>query len=196
MSVDKIRKPTRSGLAALGLQRLLVAVGAIGLALVGLLFASRAGPLALYNITPSEPRGWYLRTAGEPVVGKLVAFRPPAEADRYLRSHGDSAPTILKTVVATERADVCTLGGVLRIEGRPRASIADRDDKGGPLPHWQGCRRLNSQELFVFSDRVPNSFDSRYYGPIRRDQVVGVFRPLWTEPDRPASPRPHSYGPR
>jgi len=32
--------------------------------------------------------------------------------------------------------------------------------------------------LFVFSARVPNSFDSRYYGPVRRSDVMGSYRRL------------------
>ena len=37
----------------------------------------------------------------------------------------------------------------------------------------------------MFSNRIPNSFDSRYYGPVRREAIVGVFRPIMTRIDRP-----------
>jgi type IV secretory pathway protease TraF len=33
-------------------------------------------------------------------------------------------------------------------------------------------------ELFVFSDRVPNSLDSRYFGPVSTRQVLGVYTRL------------------
>ena len=46
------------------------------------------------------------------------------------------------------------------------------------LPRWNGCRRLHNGEVFVFSDRIPNSFDSRYFGPVNRAEIVGVFRPV------------------
>jgi type IV secretory pathway protease TraF len=29
--------------------------------------------------------------------------------------------------------------------------------------------------------RLPNSFDGRYYGPVRETDVVGMFRPVWTD---------------
>jgi type IV secretory pathway protease TraF len=69
--------------------------------------------------------------------------------------------------------------GRLRINGRDRAPIAVRDSCGVTLPRWTGCRRLGTSELFVFSDRVPNSFDSRYFGPIDRTSVVGVYKPVF-----------------
>ena len=37
-------------------------------------------------------------------------------------------------------------------------------------------------ELFTFADHVPNSFDGRYYGPIERACVVGVYRMIWRNP--------------
>ena len=71
---------------------------------------------------------------------------------------------------------VCTIGQRLVINGQARAPIAIRDSAGDLLPQWKGCRRLGSDELFVFSDRIPNSFDSRYYGPVHRSEVIGVYR--------------------
>jgi len=45
------------------------------------------------------------------------------------------------------------------------------------LPIWQDCRRLAADELFI-----PTSFDGRYYGPIERARVVGVYRMIWRNP--------------
>jgi type IV secretory pathway protease TraF len=82
-------------------------------------------------------------------------------------------------VAAGPGDEVCTVTGRLRIDGRDRAPIAVRDSFGLTLPRWSGCRRLGPDELFVFSDRVPNSFDSRYFGPVNRSTVVGVYRPFF-----------------
>jgi type IV secretory pathway protease TraF len=40
---------------------------------------------------------------------------------------------------------------------------------------------MASDEYFVFSDRVANSFDSRYFGPISKAAIIGVYRPLITD---------------
>jgi type IV secretory pathway protease TraF len=71
------------------------------------------------------------------------------------------------------------------INGVWRAPVLAHDSESRPLPRWRACRRLDAGEFFVFSNRIPNSFDSRYYGPVRREAIVGVFRPIMTRTDRP-----------
>jgi type IV secretory pathway protease TraF len=48
---------------------------------------------------------------------------------------------------------------------------------GRVLPTWRGCRVLHDGEFFVIGD-TPDSFDSRYFGVVRADQIEGVWRPL------------------
>ena len=55
----------------------------------------------------------------------------------------------------------------LRVRGRDRAGL--------PLPEWSGCRRLDTGELFLLGD-TETSFDSRYFGPVRVEQLQGVYR--------------------
>ena len=50
----------------------------------------------------------------------------------------------------------------------------------GPLPRWQGCRRLGADELFLIATDSAASFDSRYFGPVTRDRVIGRALPVWT----------------
>jgi len=50
------------------------------------------------------------------------------------------------------------------------------DIQGSLLPIWPDRRVLNADEFFVFSGRIPNSFDSRCYGPIQRTQIDAVTR--------------------
>jgi type IV secretory pathway protease TraF len=48
------------------------------------------------------------------------------------------------------------------------------------LPHPISRRYLVPPgELWLVSTRVPNSWDSRYLGPIPLSQVRAVARPLW-----------------
>lgn len=166
-------------LAAAGRHRLPIwLLGLAAGAVAGAIFIHH--PHVLLNTTPSEPPGLYVRSAAPPAVGQLVVFHAPAEAKRYINSaipslrHG----TVLKAVAAGEGDRVCTTSGRLVINGRDRAAIAQTDHQGRTLPHWVACRVLAPEELFVFSDRVANSFDSRYFGPVRRDQLVGVYRQL------------------
>ncbi|MDH3770929.1 MAG: S26 family signal peptidase [Nitrospirota bacterium] len=44
---------------------------------------------------------------------------------------------------------------------------------------WTACQVLGADRYFAFSDWVPNSFDSRYFGPVDADEITGVYRPLF-----------------
>lgn len=161
-----------------------LATGAAGLlaALPLLCAAHQHRGLLRVNETPSEPPGVYLRASHDPIgVGSIIAFLAPPPAFPYAdRRAGYLHQTpILKVVAAAGGDHVCTVGGVLAINGVRRAPVQTRDSQGFALPHWTACRRLAPDELFVFSDRVPNSFDSRYYGPVRLSRAQ-AYRPLLT----------------
>lgn len=154
---------------------LAAASGALLLAIV-----TPGAPQVLINHTASEPLGAYWRTGATPSVGALVAFAAPPAAFPY--ADGRLAylhrEPMLKAVAAGPGDTVCAAGAVLTINAIVRAPIAERDGRGRALPRWRGCRRLDPGEVFVFSNRVPNSFDSRYFGPIPARSVIGVYRAL------------------
>jgi conjugative transfer signal peptidase TraF len=151
------------------------------------LTAAAPQPSVLWNGTASEPVGLYIRTASPPAAGRIIAFRAPAPAFPYAddRMGYLHRLTILKEIAAGQGDVVCTRSGVLTINGRWRAPVFERDPRGRLLPQWRGCRVLAKDEFFVFSDRIPNSFDSRYYGPVMRAQIMGVFQPLATSQNLP-----------
>ena len=154
----------------------LLALGSIA----ALAIASVYGPWVLWNRTDSEPIGVYARTLQRPEIGRLIAFQAPPAAFPYAdgrMSYLRRVP-ILKQVIAAEGDLVCARGGQLVVNGRALAPVYARDPRGRALPQWGGCRRLSPSEYFVYSDRIPNSFDSRYYGPVQAERVLGVYRPL------------------
>jgi type IV secretory pathway protease TraF len=51
------------------------------------------------------------------------------------------------------------------------------------MPFWQGCRVLQTGEVFVLADH-PGSFDSRYFGPLDTASIAGRAVLLWSH--RPA----------
>ncbi len=161
----------------------LACVLAGGAALLGALSLATDGgarPLVLWNRTASEPEGLYLRQAAPLRIGALAAFPVPASAFPYADRHMSylRRVPVLKTVAAVSGDQVCTGDDRLVINGEVRAPILKTDRRGAVLPRWNGCRRLRDGEVFVFSDRIPNSFDSRYFGPVHQAEIVGVFRPL------------------
>ena len=141
---------------------------------------NQAGRWVLVNASPSEPEGLYLRTTDGPAIGRMVTFMAPAPALSYVDRHLTYLRTtpVLKALAAGPGNLVCTRSGRLVIDGQVRAPVMAKDPLGVELPRWNGCRRLGAGEWFAYSNRVPNSFDSRYYGPIRTDQVIAAYRPL------------------
>jgi conjugative transfer signal peptidase TraF len=156
---------------------------ALGVVVASLAFADRQ---IVINTSPSVAPGLYLRSRDAPAVGRLVDFRVPAAAAEFvrLRTHGRTDGRnwyILKPIAAGPGDNVDCTGRWLVINGRRVASMPPAvDDAGRPLPVWRGRRTLADDEFFVFSGRIPNSFDSRCYGPIRRGEIEAVRRPLIT----------------
>lgn len=157
-------------------RRALVVTGVA--ALVMLAASSGRLPLMLLNRTPSIPTGIYIYRGSHARRGDVVAFALPPAAWQYARRRGEPTDVLLlKHVLAASGDFVSTLDDQLRINGARIGSIASVDSAGRVLPHWSTARVLSGDELIVGSTH-PRSFDSRYFGPIHADQVLGVYRRL------------------
>lgn len=144
------------------------------------LLARQTPALALVNESPSLPRGVYARVpAGDIVRGSTVAFPQPERARAYLASLGMPAEVALIKRVAGVGGDrICSRGGWV---ATPTSimTVQERDRRGAVLPRWTGCRRLSADEVFLVGDTA-GSFDSRYFGPVRTAEVIGVYREALT----------------
>lgn len=142
---------------------------------VGLIL-DRVPAVALVNESPSLPKGVYVRQPGRtPVRDAIVAVPQPTVIRPYLSRLGMPAEVLLIKRVAAVGGDiVCRQEGTVTTPGRVVQAVA-RDRRGVALPRWEGCRRLAADELFLLGDTA-SSFDSRYFGPVRRNQVEGVYR--------------------
>lgn len=160
-------------------QRRQATVMAVGVMLAAGTAGGEGPELALINESPSLPRGLYLRTAGPVVGGAIVAFDQPATARAYLGRIGMPGEVLLlKRVAAVDGDRVCAGDGLVRAPGRQVRTL-DRDRQGAALSAWRGCRRLEPDEVFVLGD-TPESFDSRYFGPVRKSATRGVYREVMT----------------
>jgi conjugative transfer signal peptidase TraF len=156
-------------------------VEAAFLGLAALALTSAFSPrLVLVNESASLPKGLYVRAfVGAPARGDVVATRPPRDARAYLAGRGAPADLLLlKRVAALDGDEVCARDGLMDI-AKLRLATRSHDRDGRPLPAWRGCRRLASDEVFLLGD-TPDSFDGRYFGPVRRQALEGVFRPVAT----------------
>jgi conjugative transfer signal peptidase TraF len=136
------------------------------------------------NTSPSVQPGLYVRSSDPPSVGAIVDFRIPAAAWPYVRERtGKNGENwhILKPIAAGPGDRIDTTGDWVIINGHRLAPMPPAEDSAGrPLPTWREARALGPDEFFVFSDRIPNSFDSRCFGPIRQSQIEAVRHALLT----------------
>ncbi len=164
-----------------------LALPAGSLAALGWAALTTSPPRLVYNASDSVPVGLYrISSAGSLAPGDLVLVRLPPEA-RWLAAQRGYLPAnvpLLKTVAAMAPQRVCTRGGQVRIDGVVVARRMRWDQQGRALPDWQSCRRLVGDELFLLSSNNPASFDSRYFGPVSADAVIGRAQPLWLESRR------------
>ena len=142
------------------------------------------------NLTPSEPLGlWRIVKPDRPIlVGDLVFICPPntdamreARARGYLRfglCEGHMAP-LIKTVVATS-GQVIEIHDDVRIDGRllRHSRVARTDGQGREMVHHNGGV-VPPGAVFLHSE-FPGSFDSRYFGPLPMDGILGLAQEVWT----------------
>jgi conjugative transfer signal peptidase TraF len=158
-----------------------VAAALSGVALIGISAIGHA-PLLVWNASASAPIGLYRVTSGAPERGDLVLVQPSksiaklADERRYL----PAGVPLIKRITAMGGDDVCAFDGAIIINGKIVARQLERDHAGRPMPRWDECRILTGDEIFLILPPT-GSFDSRYFGPIPRAQIIGRLAPLWTE---------------
>jgi conjugative transfer signal peptidase TraF len=159
-----------------------LAIGIAGLASLSASVPAKSLSL-VWNASPSVPLGLYrIVDATAPRVGDMVVVRPSPPLARFMaeRRYVEAGVPLVKPVAAVAGARICRHGRDVTIDGRHAAAALDADRFGRPLPRWAGCIRLDRDELFLIAPVSAASFDSRYFGPVRRSAVVGRAVPLWT----------------
>jgi conjugative transfer signal peptidase TraF len=114
--------------------------------------------------------------------GMFVVARLPAAAAQIAAERGYLPITVpvVKRVAAQDGEYVCERSRVLSIDGRPVARALTADSAGRPLPAWSGCLKLISGEYLLLGEGRPDSYDSRYFGPVTASAILGRALPLWT----------------
>ena len=130
--------------------------------------APRAGDVARFCMGPEEAR----LTAGRPYAGGRRGG--PCPHDTWM---------LAKPVVAVAGDTVVHTPDVVSVNGRalPLSGTRTRDSRGLAVPvAAYGTFVLGAGEYWVHSPYADGSFDSRYLGVVRAEQMRGVVRPLLT----------------
>ena len=171
------------------------------MALMSALILAAVGCLAVagvtINLTPSYPRGLYLGKKIEP--GQAIpaetmvlacpdlsnpAIQAAANHYRFLAPgscQGGLAPFI-KTVAGRPGDIVERQKEGVKVNGTLLPRTAPIHENLFPAPIQTGYRhQLTRGEYWLISDYHPDSFDSRYYGPVAGDHITKTLQPFITE---------------
>jgi conjugative transfer signal peptidase TraF len=159
----------------------------LGVMLLGALmiaFSSAAHPMPrlLWNASASVPIGLYaIHPAGRLTAGELLVVRPQDAVAQFMAARGYLAlgVPLIKHVAALPGQIICRLGRTITVDGIVVAEALDRDARGRELPAWQGCRSVETGEVFLLNTDVPDSFDGRYFGPVPNSTIIGSATPVW-----------------
>ena len=155
----------------------------LGVLAVGAPTGDRSQVRMIFNATASEPRGWYWVSKGRAVeIDDIVLARLPEFAEHLADQRGylPRGVPILKRVGAAAGDRVCVQSDRIWIDGWPVARALKWDSAGRLLSAWVGCRTLRGDELFLINPSILASFDSRYFGPVRNIDVIGIAEPVLT----------------
>lgn len=147
-----------------------------GVCAIGVAATMSFAPKILYNPSPSAPVGFYILKKEIPVrKGAFVAAYAPQWA-RGLAAERGYLPydlPVLKTVWGEPGDKVCAAKSYISVDGNPDIPLRHIDSSEREMPRWNECRTLQSGEYFLISTDVQTSFDSRYFGPVREEDILG-----------------------
>jgi type IV secretory pathway protease TraF len=140
-----------------------------GIAFFGFIVITQSVGKAIYiNRTPSMPKGVYIKiTKSNYSVGDKIIFNHPSFKGE-----------LIKHVAAIIPSEFCVdEHAVLWIDSFPAAQL-NIEKYPGKIPTESQCQQLKPDEIFVLGDH-PDSYDSRYFGPIKTSQVIAEVELLW-----------------
>lgn len=158
-------------------RRLSLVLSSAGIGILWAGYMLNPAPKLLYNPSKSAPIGWYKVVPSRAIArgDRVAAYLPEqAEALAASRAYLPAGIPVIKTVWAVGGDTVCRDAGTLTVTGRQSLALLGKDRHGRPLPAWsQGCTELGQGEVLLISDATPDSFDSRYFGPVDIGNVIG-----------------------
>jgi type IV secretory pathway protease TraF len=156
-------------------RKIMPTMAAIGIAFLATKSLINPVPLVIWNASESVPIGWYFVAEHQPKIGEIAVIKPVDWVQIYASSRGYLPQDVwlLKPIFAVHPSIICRFGSHVFVNGKhvAKAKIKDKMHRG--LPVWKGCKALSSTQYFVLG-RHRDSFDSRYFGPVEKRQVVGT----------------------
>ena len=138
----------------------------------------------IYSTTPSVPQGLYLVVPAKHLqVNDMVEFVPPLPILSLMQTRHwlPKNHTMLKQVAALAGDHVCIKDNWLLINGKQAVEIGEAT----PLPKLTFCDRIAPGRLLLLGTGSSRSFDSRYFGPIPVERIIGKAIAIYLNHARP-----------
>ncbi len=137
------------------------------------------------------PHGIYRVVHSKPELGDLVEICLSPDVAQYALKfqyiHQGDCPhggaPIIKSIVATAGDNIILEKDQVIINGKvlPYSAQQESDHRGWPLKHVNyGHYILHANQYWVMGHERHFSWDSRYFGVINADNIVGVIKPVLT----------------
>ena len=139
----------------------------------------------IWNWTASAPTGLYWLSDAPFTPGRWVVVSSQSVQANWAQEHefvGEDWP-LLKQIAGGPGDEICRTGRDILINDEVVAEALIVDSSGRNLPVWDGCVRLESDELFLLTPH-PASLDGRYFGPVKQTDLDGVAIPVFVARDR------------
>lgn len=123
------------------------------------------------------PEGWYvIKPITKPIIrNEILVFTPPAKGMKYLEQHKwlHKDTWVMKEAFGIPGDNVCLKNNTVFINSHPIAKTLTTYKPGHLLPKLSLCRKLGFNEYMMMSTHIKRSFDSRYFGPVKRSEIYG-----------------------
>jgi len=128
----------------------------------------------VYNASASAPIGFYWIDQERVSRGDYVFVRLPERVRKLVEERRYLPPDVplIKRIAGIAGEKICRRGQEILIDGVTVAVAQRSDGLDRELPKWQGCHILTQSTVFLLQDH-PQSFDSRYFGPVDRSLIIG-----------------------
>jgi|WetSurMetagenome_2_1015567.scaffolds.fasta_scaffold139738_1 signal peptidase I len=129
-----------------------------------------------YSPTTSMPKGFYIIIPVKNIYrNDIVSFIPPNPGLNFLNKH-PFAPknnTLIKYTFGIPGDYVCQKNGYLWINNKKIVKVYKYYAPHMLLPQTFFCGKLAKEQYMLLSNKAEHSFDSRYFGPVMTQNIIG-----------------------
>ena len=128
------------------------------------------------------PKGFYLITPIKEIKRfDIIEFRPPIDILNFMKEKRwiPASGLIIKYVFALPGDHACIKKQTLWINNKKIGKVHRFYDKNKLLPQTKICGKLVDDQYLLLSTESERSFDSRYFGVISAQNILGHATPIF-----------------